>query len=167
MAGASERKAELRAHLRHVRRQVDDPADRSERIWEVVRGLDEVAGAGVVMAFASIRGEPDTAAFVDWCTAAGKTVVLPEDEPDPALPDVVVVPAVGGAYPEFCSLFTVDMHVSYLEPVREEDAVAEGWVEKRGRSTVFCRTEIRTPTGRLVTTGSLIYRVGSPIAPWW
>ena len=73
--------------------------------------------------------------------------------------------ADGGAYPEFCSLFTVDMHVSYLEPVREEDAVAEGWVEKRGRSTVFCRTEIRTPTGRLVTTGSLIYRVGSPIAP--
>lgn len=94
MAGASERKAELRAHLRHVRRQVDDPATRSARIWEVVRGLDEVAGAGVVMAFASIRGEPDTAAFVDWCTAVGKTVVLPEDEPDPALPDVVVVPAV-------------------------------------------------------------------------
>jgi uncharacterized protein (TIGR00369 family) len=78
--------------------------------------------------------------------------------------DVVVVPAVGGPYAEFRPLLTVDMHVSYLDAVREEDAVAEGWVEKRGRSTVFCRAEVRTAGGRLATTASLIYKVGPPVA---
>jgi uncharacterized protein (TIGR00369 family) len=81
------------------------------------------------------------------------------------LVDVVVVPAVGSAYDEFRRLLTLDMHVSYLDAVREEDAVAEGWVEKRGRSTVFCRVEIRTPRGTLATTATLLYKVGPPAEP--
>ena len=43
----------------------------------------------------------------------------------------------------------------------EEDAIAEGWVTKRGRSTVFCRAEVRNPAGDLTATASLIYKVSS------
>ena len=81
------------------------------------------------------------------------------------LVDVVVVPAIGSAYEEFHRLLTLDMHVQYLDPIVEEDAVAEGWVEKRGRSIVFCRVEIRGASGRLATTASLIYKVGKPAPP--
>ena len=88
------RKQELRDELRRVRRSVDDPAGRSARIWSVVEDLDEVRGAGTVMAFTSVRGEPDTAPFVAWCERRGVPVVMPEDDPDPSLPDVVVVPGV-------------------------------------------------------------------------
>jgi uncharacterized protein (TIGR00369 family) len=74
--------------------------------------------------------------------------------------DTVVVPAVGGAYPEPRTLFTIDMHVQYLEAIRGEDAVAEGWIEKRGRSTVFCRAEVRSASGVLAASGALVYKVG-------
>lgn len=78
------------------------------------------------------------------------------------LVDTAVVPAIGSAYAEFRQLFTVTMQVHYLEPVAGEDAVAEAWVEKRGRSTVFCRVEVRTPGGTLAATGALVYKVGAP-----
>jgi 5-formyltetrahydrofolate cyclo-ligase len=94
-------KAELRARLRRVRRSVDDPAGRSDRIWATVRDLAEVRAARTVMAFASIPGEPDTTPFLDWCHSEGKTVVLPEDDPSPDEPDVIVVPGVA---------FTADGH---------------------------------------------------------
>ena len=48
--------------------------------------------ASVVMVFDSIPGEPVTAPFLEWCRSEGKTVVLPEDTPDPATVDVVIVP---------------------------------------------------------------------------
>lgn len=76
--------------------------------------------------------------------------------------DTVVVPAVGSAYAEPRPMFTIDMHVQYLDAVRGEDAIAEGWVEKRGRSTVFCRVEVRTASGVLAATGALVYKVGTP-----
>ena len=79
--------------------------------------------------------------------------------------DTVVVPAVGGAYPDRRMLFTIDMHVSYLEPIAGEDAIAEGWVEKRGRSTVFCRVEVRSGSGVLASTASLVYKVSSRTMP--
>jgi uncharacterized protein (TIGR00369 family) len=74
--------------------------------------------------------------------------------------DTVVVPAVGSGYAERRPMYTVCMQVQYLDPVRGEDAVAEGWIEKRGRSTVFCRVEVRTASGILAATGSLVYKVG-------
>jgi len=80
--------------------------------------------------------------------------------------DTVVVPAIGSAYEERRPLFTIDMHVQYLDPLVGEDAIAEAWIEKRGRSTVFCRVEVRTDGGTLVATGTLVYKVGSrPLAP--
>jgi len=75
--------------------------------------------------------------------------------------DTVVVPAIGGIYEERRALLTLSMNVSYLDGLREEDAVAEGWVERRGRSVVFCRAEVRAAVGRLVATGSLVYKVSS------
>lgn len=80
--------------------------------------------------------------------------------------DTVVVPAVASAYDEMPRLLTVNMVVQYLGSVRPgEDAVAEGWVTKRGRSTVFCRVEVRTEASGLVATGELVYAVRSPAPP--
>ncbi len=78
------------------------------------------------------------------------------------LVDTVVVPAVGSAYDEPRGFFTVDMHVSYLSAVQDEDMVAEGWVTRRGGSIVFCQAEVATPSGRLVATASLVYKVSRP-----
>lgn len=96
-------KLALRREMRAMRRALPDAADRSRRIWELVQAMPEVADAGVVMAFASIHGEPDTGPFIEWCRAHGKTVVLPEDEPmpDPSGVDVVIVPGTA---------FTADGH---------------------------------------------------------
>jgi uncharacterized protein (TIGR00369 family) len=79
--------------------------------------------------------------------------------------DTAVVPAVGSAYEEPRALFTIQMQVEYLDPIVEADAVAEAWIEKRGRSTVFCRVEVRTPAGTLAAIGTLIYKVSSRTRP--
>jgi uncharacterized protein (TIGR00369 family) len=78
------------------------------------------------------------------------------------LVDTVVVPAVGAVYEEQPMMLTISMNLQYLAAVNEQDAVAEGWVEQRGRTTVFCRAEVRTPSGRLCTTGTLVYAVRFP-----
>lgn len=87
-------KAQLRAAMRAVRRSVPDPDARSREICERLVGLDALAGASVVMAFTPIPGEPDVRAFVARCRAAGRTVMVPEDEPDPSTVDVVLVPGL-------------------------------------------------------------------------
>src|SRR5680860_517869 len=78
------------------------------------------------------------------------------------LVDTVVVPAVGSAYEEVPRMVTVNMLVQYLSSIVEEDAVAEGWVVRRGRSTVFCRAEVRTGSGALAATGDLVYQLLGP-----
>ena len=78
------------------------------------------------------------------------------------LVDTVVVPAVGAHYDTRPMLLTISMNLNYLSAVREQDAVAEGWVERRGRSTVFCRAEVRAADGELAVTGSLVYAVRIP-----
>lgn len=78
------------------------------------------------------------------------------------LVDTVVVPAVAAVYEDQPRLLTVTMNLQYLAAVNEEDAVAEGWVEQRGRSTVFCRAEVRTASGRLAATATLVYAVRFP-----
>jgi uncharacterized protein (TIGR00369 family) len=77
--------------------------------------------------------------------------------------DTVVVPAVASAYDEPRRLATITTHIAYLDAVAREDVVAEGWVEKRGRTTVFCRAEARTTAGVLVCSASLVYKVGGPL----
>ena len=80
--------------------------------------------------------------------------------------DTVVVPAIGSGFDEPRRFSTIAMNVQYLGAVRDEDAVAEGWIERRGRSTVFCRAEVRTASGTLAATASVIYHVSQgAVAP--
>lgn len=75
-----------------------------------------------------------------------------------ALIDTVVVPAVGTGTPEGHIWSTIELHVQYHRPLRS-DAVAEGWVVKRGGSIVFTRVEVVDAEGRLVASGSATYAV--------
>jgi uncharacterized protein (TIGR00369 family) len=76
--------------------------------------------------------------------------------------DTVVVPAVGGAYPEIPVMLTLSMTINYVGAVVQEDAVAEGWVSRRGRSIVFCEVVVRAASGRTAATASLVYQVRPP-----
>ena len=77
--------------------------------------------------------------------------------------DSVVVPVVGGPLPQGARFSTVDMHVQYLSALIEEDAVAEGWAVKRGRTTVFCESEVIGATsGKLIARSILTYNVSVP-----
>ena len=73
--------------------------------------------------------------------------------------DTVVVPAIASGYDVPHRYLTIDMQIQYMSAVVEEDAVAEGWVTRRGRSIVFCRAEILTAKAGLVATGTLVYKV--------
>jgi len=78
-----------------------------------------------------------------------------------SLVDTVVVPVVGwnndGLQPG--QLLTISMNVQYLGKILNEDAVAEAWIERRGRSIVFCRAEVRgSESKKLCATATLIYK---------
>lgn len=80
-----------------------------------------------------------------------------------SLLDSVLVPAIGSTLPQDSRFSTVDLHVQFMEPLREDDAVAEGWVVRRGRRTVFGQSEARAAsTGRLIATSVLTYAVAPP-----
>lgn len=76
--------------------------------------------------------------------------------------DTVVVPAVGAAYETTRAYMTLTMDIQYLGAVAGEDAIAEGWVTKRGRSIVFCQAEVTTAGGETAATGTLTYKVSAP-----
>ena len=78
------------------------------------------------------------------------------------LADTVVVPAIASVYQDRRPLLTIAMTIQYLDAIRGEDAIDEGWVEKRGRSTCFCRVEIRSASGKLAATASVVYKVVPP-----
>ena len=75
--------------------------------------------------------------------------------------DSVVVPAVGSPYPAEARFSTVDMHVQYLSAAVQTDLLAEGWVVRRGRSVVFCESEVRAGDvgGTLIARSILTYNV--------
>lgn len=76
--------------------------------------------------------------------------------------DTVVVPAVGSSYPLDTRFSTVDMHIQFLSPLVQQDAVAEGWVVKRGRRVVFCEAEVRRSLDNVIVARSLLtYNVSS------
>ena len=77
--------------------------------------------------------------------------------------DSVVVPVVGATLPREARYSTVDMHVQYLSALVEEDALAEGWAVKRGRTTVFCESEvIGADSGKVIARSMLTYNVSMP-----
>ena len=73
--------------------------------------------------------------------------------------DTVVVPAIGSGYDEPHRYVTIDMQIQYIGALMNEDAIAEGWIVRRGKSIVFCRAEVCTASGALVATGTLTYMV--------
>jgi len=76
--------------------------------------------------------------------------------------DSVVVPAIGSAYGPEVRYSTVDMHVQFLSALVRDDAAAEGWVVRRGRSVVFCESEVvAASTGRTVARSLLTYHVAA------
>jgi uncharacterized protein (TIGR00369 family) len=79
--------------------------------------------------------------------------------------DTVVVPAIGSGYDERRGFATVSMTVEYRAAVVGQDLVAEGWIEHRGRSLVFCRAEVLRPDGTIAAAGSLVYKVSSGARP--
>jgi uncharacterized protein (TIGR00369 family) len=77
--------------------------------------------------------------------------------------DSVVVPAVGSHYSAEHRYSTVDMHVQYLSALVQDDGIAEGWVVRRGRTTVFCEAELVGATsGKLIARSLLTYNVSAP-----
>lgn len=90
----SAEKETLRAEMRAVRKALTDRAERSAGIWDQVRPLPEVQAATTLLIFDTIVGEPNTAAFSEWCRCTGKIVAAPEDDVDPSWPDVVIVPGL-------------------------------------------------------------------------
>ena len=73
--------------------------------------------------------------------------------------DTVVVPAVASPFDEVPRMLTLTMNVQYLGATIGEDAVGEGWIVRRGRSTVFCRAEVQTESGGVAATSDLVYTV--------
>ena len=73
--------------------------------------------------------------------------------------DTVVVPAIGGGYDEPHRYVTIDMQIQYIGALIDEDAIAEGWIVRRGKSIIFCRAEVFTASGALVATGTMTYMV--------
>lgn len=77
-----------------------------------------------------------------------------------SLLDSVLVPAIGSTLEPESRFATLDLHVQFLEALVDDDAVAEGWVVRRGRRIVFGQAEARAAsTGRLVATSVLTYHV--------
>ena len=88
-----------------------------------------------------------------------------------ALLDGVLVPAVGATLPRGARYSTVDLHVQFIRAVPGprpdgtggEDAVAEGWVVRRGRTTAFCESEVfAADSGRLVAKSVSTYNISLP-----
>lgn len=76
--------------------------------------------------------------------------------------DASAVPAIGSAYDNSVGYSTVDLHVQYHNALVKEDAVAEGWVTKRGRSVVFCETEVTgRNSGKRIARGMMTYNIST------
>jgi uncharacterized protein (TIGR00369 family) len=79
-----------------------------------------------------------------------------------SLIDASVVPAIGSAYDNTVGYSTVDLHVQYHNALVKEDAIAEGWVTKRGRSVVFCESEVFGRTsGKRIARGYMTYNIST------
>lgn len=77
-----------------------------------------------------------------------------------ALIDTCVVPAILWPYDAPVKILTVTLSIRFRGALVEEDAVAEGWIDTRGRKTVFCSAEVVGATsGTVIADGSLVYKV--------
>ena len=81
-----------------------------------------------------------------------------------SLIDTCVVPAVASPFDHVPQMLTLSMTINYTGALAESDAIAEGWVTKRGRSIVFCESSVIDTSGRPVASASLVYKV-RPASP--
>ncbi len=77
-----------------MRRAIPDRPARSEHLWAHVVTVPVVADAERILMFSSIVGEPESSWFVSWCARRNTDVAFPEDDVEPAWPDVVIVPGL-------------------------------------------------------------------------
>lgn len=91
-----ETKQVMRQAIRELRRVLPDQPTRSIALWLRVTELPRVRAAQHVLAYNSLKGEPVSAPFVEWCRESGKRVSFPEDTPLPDATDydLVIVPGV-------------------------------------------------------------------------
>jgi len=75
-----------------------------------------------------------------------------------SLIDTSVVPAISSNGTQRLDLLTLHMGINYMSAVAEQDVVAEAWIERRGRKTIFCRVEARGADGNLAATAELVYQ---------
>lgn len=77
--------------------------------------------------------------------------------------DSVLVPAIGAGYDEPVRFSTVALSMQFIGALKDEDAVAEGWITQRGRSVIFGEAEVLgAASGRLVARGQLTFSVSGP-----
>jgi uncharacterized protein (TIGR00369 family) len=80
-----------------------------------------------------------------------------------SLLDSVLVPAIGVTVPPGSQYSTVDLHVQYLAALTDDDAIAEGWIVRQGKRTVFGESEaFASSSGNLVAKAILTYSVRVP-----
>lgn len=80
-----------------------------------------------------------------------------------SLLDSALVPAIGVTLPPGSSYSTIDLHVQFLDALVDEDAVAEGWIVRQSKRTVFGESEARAAsTGRIVAKAITTFVVRVP-----
>ncbi|MCH9647182.1 MAG: PaaI family thioesterase [Deltaproteobacteria bacterium] len=79
-----------------------------------------------------------------------------------SLIDSAVIGAIFSRLPQLPrKLATIDLHVHYLRPLAEADAIAEAWVRRRGNSIIFLAVEVRDSEGSVVAHGELSYAISA------
>jgi uncharacterized protein (TIGR00369 family) len=124
-------------------------------------------GTGDTVRFAELVGLVVEEVRVDYCrmrlpwrTEISQPFGVAHGGAIAGLLDSVVVPAIGAGYDEPVGFATTDMSVQFLGSLQDEDAIAEGLVTKRGRTSIFCTAEVfGAESAELVARAMLTYRV--------
>lgn len=72
--------------------------------------------------------------------------------------DTAMAHASIAAQPEMAPM-SLELKVSYFAPVRPGRVVAEGWIERRGRSTCFAEGQLKDPAGQVLAKASSTIRL--------
>lgn len=72
--------------------------------------------------------------------------------------DAAMASASFSLAPELAPM-TLELKVSYFAPVRPGRVIAEGWVERRGRTTSFAEGRLTDPAGNVLAKGSSTVRL--------
>jgi uncharacterized protein (TIGR00369 family) len=68
--------------------------------------------------------------------------------------DAAMAMAAMSAYGADVVPMTLEMKTSYFAPARPGRVIAEGWIERRGRSTCFAEGRLLDPDGRVIAKAS-------------